>query len=238
MGSIDNETPQLVYPMPLAPERGAAITSNGNPTADITTPILIVGGGPVGMLQALMLARIHKQECVLIEKEPTTTTFPKMEYTNGRSMEMYRKMGLHDSIRSMATKYIPEDLPNDELILTSLLPGGRTVHSWDRLGAAAQRKESKANNDGVRYLEPHMRCHQIHIEKWLQEQVQQEPLIRSHWGHGFVALEETDDGVTSEVKKSPDGELVRIQSKYVIGCDGGGSWVRKSASLESKRNFL
>lgn len=63
------------------------------------TPILIVGGGPVGMLLALILAH-YEQPCVLVEKSKTTTRWPKMEHLQNRTTEILRKLGLIDEARN------------------------------------------------------------------------------------------------------------------------------------------
>ena len=42
-----------------------------------TTPVLIAGGGPVGMTLALELAR-HEIRSILVERNDTTTQHPKM----------------------------------------------------------------------------------------------------------------------------------------------------------------
>ena len=51
------------------------------------------GGGPVGLMSALEL---NKQgiKAILIEKNPRTTQHPKMDITNGRSMELFRRRGV------------------------------------------------------------------------------------------------------------------------------------------------
>src|ERR1700677_4302347 len=56
-------------------------------------PVLIAGGGPVGMTLAKTLASFGI-ECMLVEKNPSTTRHPKMDITNSRSMELFRKLGL------------------------------------------------------------------------------------------------------------------------------------------------
>src|SRR3546814_13271372 len=52
----------------------------------IETPVLIAGGGPVGMTLALNLAR-YGVRSLLVERNPATTRHPKMDLTNARSME-------------------------------------------------------------------------------------------------------------------------------------------------------
>jgi len=51
-------------------------------------PVLVVGGGPVGLTLALTLAQ-HGVAAILVERNPSTTTHPKMDITNGRSMELF-----------------------------------------------------------------------------------------------------------------------------------------------------
>ena len=46
-------------------------------------PVLIAGGGPVGMTLARTLA-LYGVRCLLVERNATTTRHPKMDITNGR----------------------------------------------------------------------------------------------------------------------------------------------------------
>jgi hypothetical protein len=52
--------------------------SNAQADEEIETPVLIVGGGPVGMLLAYTLSAYHGVSCVLAEQSSTTTKYPKM----------------------------------------------------------------------------------------------------------------------------------------------------------------
>ena len=67
-------------------------------------PVLIVGGGPVGMTLARDLAR-REVNCMLVERNPATTRHPKMDITNVRSMELFRRLALVDKLRAVA---VPE----------------------------------------------------------------------------------------------------------------------------------
>ena len=136
-----------------------------------------------------------------------------------------------------ATKLVPESFDNNEIIVTGFGEGAKHIHTWERDSSEMQRKKSRLFNDGSQYLEPHMRCHQIEIEKFLKEKVEADKLIRSYWATAFVGLQEASDHILTEARRA-DGSVLRIKSQYVVGCDGGGSHVRKSAGLESLRNYL
>lgn len=52
-------------------------------------------------------------------------------------------------------------------------------------------------------------------------------LIDARYGVKFERLEEKDDHVVSELT-SRTGDKIFVTSKYVLGCDGGGSRVRRN----------
>ena len=62
------------------------------------TPILIVGGGPVGLAAALELAR-HGVRSLLLERHNSTTWHPKARNLNTRTMEIARGWGPRRSRR-------------------------------------------------------------------------------------------------------------------------------------------
>jgi 2-polyprenyl-6-methoxyphenol hydroxylase and related FAD-dependent oxidoreductases len=70
-----------------------------SPTEHPHTPILVVGGGPVGSLLALSLSHFNRP-CTLVEASLTTTRWPKMEQINGRTMEVLRILGLAEKLRN------------------------------------------------------------------------------------------------------------------------------------------
>jgi hypothetical protein len=84
--------------------------------SSLETDVLVVGGGPVGMLAALRLAQLG-QKCVIVEQNTYTTVHPKMEYSSHRTMEIYRRIGLIDHIRSYG---VPESYGFSELYLTGI----------------------------------------------------------------------------------------------------------------------
>src|SRR5882672_11879661 len=67
----------------------------------IDVPVLVVGGGPVGLTTAYALQK-RGIRVLVVERNPTTTRHPKMDVTNGRSMEHFRRLGIAEAIRDAA----------------------------------------------------------------------------------------------------------------------------------------
>jgi len=55
----------------------------------IDVPVLIVGGGPVGLTASALLSQ-HGVRSLLAERHPGTAILPKARGINARTMEMYR----------------------------------------------------------------------------------------------------------------------------------------------------
>src|SRR5918995_7026814 len=106
------------------------------------TPVLIAGGGPVGMTLARTLASFGIR-CLLVERNASTTRHPKMDITNGRSMEIFRTLGLTDRLRAVA---VPEDHPLDVSWVTTMT--GHELHRFRYPSVAEWRARLRAVNDG------------------------------------------------------------------------------------------
>src|SRR5262245_17720014 len=61
-------------------------------------PVLIVGGGPVGLTASILLSQAGVRS-LLVERHPGTAIHPKARAINARSMEMYRQCGVETAIR-------------------------------------------------------------------------------------------------------------------------------------------
>ena len=66
----------------------------------LDTPVLIMRGGPAGLTLACVLAR-HGVNCILAERNPSRTRFPKMDITNGVSTEMLRRLSADGPVREV-----------------------------------------------------------------------------------------------------------------------------------------
>src|SRR5260370_31410607 len=144
------------------------------------TQVLIAGGGPVGMTLARTLSSFGVR-CVLVERTPTTTRHPKMDITNGRSMELFRRLGLLDKLRAVA---VPEENNFDISWVTSLT--GRELHRFRYPSVVEKRAEIREKNDGTQPREPPMRVSQAMIEPEPRDAIlpngEKPPLAAARWG--------------------------------------------------------
>ena len=90
------------------------------------TPVLIIGGGPVGLALAADLGW-HGIECVLVEQTDGRINTPKMNEVNLRTMEFCRRWGIADKVMNCP---FPDDHPMDAVFVTSL--GGYELARMER----------------------------------------------------------------------------------------------------------
>lgn len=192
-------------------------------------PVLIAGGGPVGMTLARTLA-LHGVRCLLVERHETTTRHPKMDITNGRSMELFRRLGVADRLRSVA---VPEANNFDISWITSLAreAGGRELHRFRYPSVTEKRAAILARNDGTQPREPAMRVSQVMIEPVLRAAILDHPLVDARWGVAFEDFEQDEAGVTVTLRTVATGATVQVRCDYLAGCDGGTSRVRERLGI-------
>src|SRR5690349_25129436 len=86
-----------------------------SPSGD-KVPVLIVGGGPVGLAIAGDLGW-RGIDCLLIEQSDGAIYQPKMDLVGVRTMEHCRRWGI---VQDVVTSPYPRDYPQDNVYLTSL----------------------------------------------------------------------------------------------------------------------
>lgn len=95
---------------------------------DEQVSVLVVGGGPTGLLTGYGLAR-SGIACVLAEKNLGTTKWPKMDLTNCRSMEILRTWGIAQEYRDQKGA-VPDEYQSDSHFYTSMNEDGLLLANW------------------------------------------------------------------------------------------------------------
>ncbi|KAJ5532324.1 FAD binding domain-containing protein [Penicillium frequentans] len=199
---------------------------NGVTQALPSGTVLIAGGGPVGLLLARILS-FYGVKSVLFERNLTTTKWPKMDLTNARSMEIFRKIGLADSLREQG---VPGDIDQNVLISTGL-SAAKVLTQWELPGVDKFRERILKTNDGTQPQEPWQRVSQAIFEKWLKAICDEDPLIDLNYGFKVESVEESSDILKTIVTNVATGTQTVWSSDYVAGCDGASSKVRTSLSI-------
>jgi len=195
----------------------------------MNTQILIVGGGPVGLTLAIDLGR-RGIRTMLIEKNEAPLGYPKMERCNPRTMEIFRRLGLAQTIRDAG---YPPDWPMDNYLVLSLSQPPLMKFPFPTVAQAKER--IAATNDGTLPLEPYQIISQYTLEPLLKSVAEGLDNVRVRYGAEFISCTQGDDHVRSEIMTA-SGERLSVTSDYLVGCDGGASAVRRQLgfSLEGE----
>src|SRR5712664_3630428 len=73
------------------------------------TRVIVVGGGPCGLMLANELGR-RGISALVLDQKPGTAFNPQANATQARTMEHYRRLGFADEIRALG---MPADFPTD-----------------------------------------------------------------------------------------------------------------------------
>jgi 2,4-dichlorophenol 6-monooxygenase len=178
----------------------------------LETPILVVGGGPVGLSTALHLAH-NGIESMVVEKHRSTSIHPKASYFNVRTMEILGQLGVAE-----------------ELYATALLGAGVSFYTnltGHRLGGlgGADFPEYVAS---LLAATPRPGCvsSQIVLEAILKKKADENPLIHVLFNHAKTALVQDESSVRTTILDRESGESTVVASKYAIACDGVHSSTR------------
>jgi len=186
--------------------------------------VLVVGAGPVGLMLAIDLGR-RGVRTLLIEKDPTTKAWPKMDRSNARTMEFFRRMGVADKVRALG---YPGDASMDVLVVTSLNEPPLTVLKYRTVD---EHREVIANTrDGSEPLEPYQLVSQNDLEPLLVSIAEDLPTVSVRFGRELVDFSQDDGGVHAQIRDA-DGNIESVEANYLAGCDGGVSTVRKRLGI-------
>lgn len=198
----------------------------------IETPVLIAGGGPVGLTLALELAT-QEVECHLVDRRPAMGRLPKMERCNARTMENFRRLGLADAIRAAG---LPPEIPMDVYVCVESIQNPPLVHHRYR-SVAALKHRGRQVNDGTMPLEPYQLISQYTLEPLLRAAAERSPFVTVDFGHELASFTQDADGVSATVRTTA-GALKTIRSRYLVGCDGAASRVRSELGIELRGDSL
>lgn len=189
--------------------------------------VIVAGAGPVGLTMTIDLGR-RGIRTMIMERDPSTAPWPKMDRSNARTMEIYRRMGIVDRIRALG---YPGDNPMDVLLVRTM--NEPPIAQIPFASVDEKRALVAATNDGTIPLEPYQLVSQNAIEPLLREVAEQEaPNTTVRYGLALVSFAQDETGVTVTAQRTDgSGKVEDFRCRYLVGCDGGRSTVRKQLEI-------
>ncbi len=185
------------------------------------TPVLVVGGGPVGSTLALDLAS-RGIDVTVAERNPAgQMPGVKCNHVAARTMEIFRRLGIVQTVRDTG---LPADHANDVAFRT-LAVG--TEFARIKIPCRRDRYTDKSGPDGWWPTpEPPHRINQIYLDPLLAAFARAHPRIRYVNELEVEGFHQSDDGVIAEATDLATGERQVIEGDYLVGCDGPSSRIR------------
>ena len=186
------------------------------------TQVLIIGAGPVGLLLALDLASRGVHVVVAETRPAGQPPSVKCNHVSSRTMETLRRLGLSREVRAVG---LPHDYPNDIVFRTRM-----TGKELARIPIPSRRERyrDRSGPDGWWPTpEPPHRVNQIFFEPIFFAHAAEHPNIAILNETRFDSAREESSGVRADLTDLKTGETRQITSRYMVGCDGGSSVVRK-----------
>jgi 2-polyprenyl-6-methoxyphenol hydroxylase-like FAD-dependent oxidoreductase len=182
-----------------------------------SVPVLVVGGGPVGLALAAELGW-QGVGCELVEQGDGVVKTPKMNEVNTRTMEFCRRWGLAE--RVLDTPF-PLDYPKDVVFITSL-----AGHELGRVKRPP--RQVRASEHSPEYTQT---CSQHWFDPILQGFARGFPSVRLRYRCRLESFTESASGVTATLVDGTSGARETVEAPYLVGCDGAGSVVRRALGV-------
>ena len=172
-------------------------------------PVLIAGGGPVGLLCAWLLGR-HGLRVRLFDNNAEPQADPRAATTHPATLELLAEDGL------------AADMARVGLVAP-------IFQFWDRpSGELVAQFDHTLLKDDTRY--PYVvQCEQFKTARLILDRLRKLPNVEVLYGHEIVDVSSSDQSVAIDVR-GPGGTKSHTGS-YLIGADGGRSIVRKQCGI-------
>ena len=186
------------------------LSSEAPADAALTTPVLVVGGGIVGLSAALFLAH-QGVEALLVERHPSTSIHPRAWGWYPRTLELLRTVDVEQQVLAAAAGFADHRLNAKVESLAGAELSRTVLPAPEDLGHLTPSRQIALGQDR---LEPVVRA------------AAERRGARLLFGTEVVGVRQDDDGVTVTARDRASGARRTIRARYVIAADGARSNLR------------
>lgn len=186
--------------------------------APVDVPVLVVGGGPVGLGLAIELGR-REIAVRLIEMRDGTVSVPKMSQVHARSLEFCRRWGIADRVFEAG---FPKHHPQDFIYVTTLV--GLELFRAPRPSYLEQPCEAFSP---VRDYQ----CPQLYFDPILRSFAETLAPVGLSYFTRLDSFVEEADRVVATITDMRTGAQSSLSCRYLVGCDGAQSLVRERLGI-------
>jgi phenol 2-monooxygenase len=190
-----------------------------------TVDVLVVGSGPAGTLLAAQLSTFPGIRTRLVERRKGPLQLGQADGVACRTVEMFEAFGL-------SAKLLREAYWVNETVFWR--------PSSDDRSRIVRTGRVQDTEDGLSEF-PHVIVNQARMQEYLLDYMRKSPTgLEPDYGLEFVGLEvdaEGDHPVHVTLRDVNSGSSTSIRARYVVGCDGARSLVRKAIGAEPRGDF-
>lgn len=175
-------------------------------------PVLIAGGGLVGLCAAAFLAQ-RGIRSIAIERLKATSPLPRAAFFHMRTLELFRSLGIESQVRERSAH---DFVPEGAIVAVESLAGRKLADIMPSL------------NEGVESLSP---CRRLYLNQPSLEPILRERALQA--GASVIQGAEIADvhqdvaGVTVVIKDVDSANPRALRGQYLIAADGGHSRARE-----------
>lgn len=192
-------------------------------TSERQLPVLIVGGGVVGLSASLCLSH-HGIESLVVERRPGTSIHPRARSVNARTMELFRRFGIDEQVREAGASISPS-------------MGIYRGQSLKEVIEPKPRRERTRNLPFAGFLAPMSPV----TGPWVTQDQLEPLLVNTAQDRGGTILfnsecthvEQDENGVRSTIRDRASGSDKIIRAQYLIVADGASSRIRRQLNVST-----
>ncbi len=187
----------------------------------LSCDVVVVGYGPVGMMQAALLAQ-RGLRVIVVERFPARYPLGRAGHFDGETFRTFQHLGIADNLELLVRPMLQWQLVTGEMEVLATIKLGESGAGWKDSYLSYQPEfevvfDAKVRELGVRVF---MGLNAVSVE-------QDEQRVR-------LKVEASDDSIGVPVRDKHKGQSCVIDAAFVLAADGAKSFIRDALGIDRR----